>query len=996
MLANVVMTARSTRRGTGNALNRRRSNRAPRANPKVNDRVEIWWSVDKTFYRGTLTRRQEESTFRIVYDDGEMEDLDLTNEYWRYAVDPSPQEGTVLHDDDADIVDVVLDGSDLPPEMSKATKPKLPKKEKSKVAGANATKPMDSGKPSPPKITQKETPVLEKSFPSLKGGLAERKVDQQGPQLAPRKDDAAILVSTRAGIEQDAAMPTQNTAKTPVKLRTVAVESKGAVTKAPTVPVGPLQRPPEASTANPARAEDSVVPKVTGLKGTPHAGIVPPVTKLKGAKSKASKTKAESTSQGGQRSVVESRTLAAKHKTVMANTQQTKRDSEKRGDIVFDKKSQGRVTTVAVHIMDAAVGVKGLLSHTQQKEVKEKSSKDTRVKIEPGSSHVAEAKKEDSNRSRSSAEKPNSSFAGERKKKKKKKRPITLKGNTADRTSAAHLSGIEKPGKPIERPVKSPKGLDAPKSMVDTVQLKARVSVKKRPEGTDMRTTSSTSGVSHGKSAEKTAKGMDVLEAQGTQIPEKAIAGSQVLTPTPDDRSMKKGSGQHHRPGVGNDSKRAQDLAPTSRKRDRASGTDAQNATKRVKNQTTRAGSPVRNEEPSVARLEAHQVENRQQYVELAQEILSPLRSRITNVSKDVQRLTSTVLSFKQEHEFYKDVVHRSVVEEGGNTRVALQELQSYMVKVVDERVRETEHTLTQRFESILASYIGGMNGPGAVGHGNGHAGHAIPSRSRGFGAPRGHAVPQQFVNVGGSDYQGPDARVVTDIPERDAHGVQEENFNGHNESPTAIANVNQGSRLGDRYNENNDENREAAKDADDAIALGTLSVRVSHLVARQVTVWLLETPHEYDPAAGPIAVWARQSAVCTFERVAEQLMRFKSYMQGYQTLCSSLGNDAVELQWFVSPGVQEHLRRARRNYAAWDPPPSNDEWTAEMALLRELSERFDNALQRFDMKDMTDIEACVAVSQIAASDSLNGYQASNGGNGSVVRRRSNPSQGRQ
>lgn len=313
-------------------------------------------------------------------------------------------------------------------------------------------------------------------------------------------------------------------------------------------------------------------------------------------------------------------------------------------------------------------------------------------------------------------------------------------------------------------------------------------------------TTSMTPGASHGKSEERTAEGTDIVP-EGTQIPEKSIASSQVWAPTPGDRSMDRVGGQHPAPGDGN-VKRTQDLAPTSRKRDRDSGADAQNATKKLKNQTTRAGSPVRKEDTPVFRLsEADRVGDRYQNVESTQGMLSLLRSTIEIVSEDVQLLESRVLRFKRESAFHKHVVHRSVFEESGKIRGDLQTLQSNMVKVIDERTRETELILTERFESMLASYhsMCGMKGLGAIGHGNGHVWRAIPSGSRDSGAPRGNTVPQEFFNVRDSDHQRPDASVVTDIPERVTQCLPKNNFKEHSESPPAIANE---SRLGDCYDE--------------------------------------------------------------------------------------------------------------------------------------------------------------------------------------------------
>lgn len=114
-------------------------------------------------------------------------------------------------------------------------------------------------------------------------------------------------------------------------------------------------------------------------------------------------------------------------------------------------------------------------------------------------------------------------------------------------------------------------------------------------------------------------------------------------------------------------------------------------------------------------------------------------------------------------------------------------------------------------------------------------------------------------------------------------------------------------------------------------------SMRVCNLVARQVTVCLLETPHE-NAEGVHLDMWAKRTSAKIYDHVSERLSQFSSYAQAYQTLLTSLGHDSVELLWFKTPFNHTVLMRARRNYAPWDPPPSDEEWRSERILLREVA----------------------------------------------------------
>lgn len=55
--------------------------------PKPGDSVEIWWDKDNVFYAGTLRSVSKENPdiFRIDYDDGEIEYINLLDEKWKFS-----------------------------------------------------------------------------------------------------------------------------------------------------------------------------------------------------------------------------------------------------------------------------------------------------------------------------------------------------------------------------------------------------------------------------------------------------------------------------------------------------------------------------------------------------------------------------------------------------------------------------------------------------------------------------------------------------------------------------------------------------------------------------------------------------------------------------------------------------------------------------------------------------------------------------------------------
>jgi hypothetical protein len=143
---------------------------------------------------------------------------------------------------------------------------------------------------------------------------------------------------------------------------------------------------------------------------------------------------------------------------------------------------------------------------------------------------------------------------------------------------------------------------------------------------------------------------------------------------------------------------------------------------------------------------------------------------------------------------------------------------------------------------------------------------------------------------------------------------------------------------------------------------------RVVQLVARQATVWLLETQHECPDVAKRDA-WATETAARCLAEVAGKLGQFKDYGHAIGMLVASLGDDNAELGWFLRRPLAEDLRLARDNYAAWEPPPSDEEWVVEELLLTELSNRFHDALPQCTAKAaVDDLAASIDVARLAAA----------------------------
>ncbi|KAI0567591.1 hypothetical protein FGB62_1g319 [Gracilaria domingensis] len=144
---------------------------------------------------------------------------------------------------------------------------------------------------------------------------------------------------------------------------------------------------------------------------------------------------------------------------------------------------------------------------------------------------------------------------------------------------------------------------------------------------------------------------------------------------------------------------------------------------------------------------------------------------------------------------------------------------------------------------------------------------------------------------------------------------------------------------------------------------------QVMELVARQVTVWLLETSHEHHKVGMTLDTWAKRTSSTTYARIAPRLAMYRSYEHAMSTLALNLSHGPVDLTWFMSPFENQCTERARQNYNAWDPPPNDEEWIAEMHLLKELAVGFHRTFQNYSHPESTVLEVSVLLTRRAARD---------------------------
>eukprot|EP00177_Eucheuma_denticulatum_P005484 GFKZ01009971.1.p1 GENE.GFKZ01009971.1~~GFKZ01009971.1.p1 ORF type:complete len:1025 (+),score=164.88 GFKZ01009971.1:351-3425(+) len=997
------MTTRQSRRSTLNAA-RRKSRRSERV-AKVNDAVEIWWSVDKTFYRGTLTRRHGEDNFRVVYDDGETEDLDLTKEFWRFADDPATERGTASKDNQ-DIVEVVLDGSDAPsvdaskqtrkpqrkkdkkqPE-EKAPEKKIPKQNKPSTAEKSAgekTSSQQTGKSSaaektPPRQAGRNSAAAKRSTSTP--GLAKRSSDTSGP--ADQVSDV-VTPATPSDLKPSPVTPSRTRAKPKVlKARTVEKQSTRAKSQI-TKPMFCLAVPPLQKSTHPSSSPSR------GAKGV--------------------KAQTPGTSEQVKQADGVGKATSSKNKSIV--------DSKVKTSVLLPKPA-----VIMPKPTDSLDGnVDGGLETVAQNELDKRSRAQGEVKMGPAkaigkakkSVHTSRPKSTRTRAARKTMEQPQDEYLPPLEAQVKggrstvsrqpasvnptRKMPIPIApapyipGSTeVESLKVAPTQNsdlLPKPSKKMQADHEIPQERSAPSFAADRKRkrkvrsasltngsMAAEVPEKKggklgsNSQPDSKRNASSTAldkakqndipkevALSEGRVSDENTTKTPVKEVKP---PAKSLGTAQIPDPDPAqsrstaDLKSKDDDGSKIRPKR---SRLDDELAVTQKDLDDA---ETQAASKRMRS------APSHPQNTALSRTTDPQFTPASSPEELARLItraVTPSKAMIENLRSDVQDIFSAVSKMKEEKKNAGEAFQKTALNSVNELRTSILEVKAELLEVVDKKAREAESRLTATVERLFSELLQKVvtKGPDRESGNNPETTRertTILTEDGDAHRPRGRPP----LAVQPSEHQN--SRNMADEATRP---FATQPMNGRGESPTAVGNISP-----ERVNPcSNTPGSDTLRAEGDTSRYAVLKARVSHLAARQVTVWLLETPHEYEPSSGPVEIWARNVATLIFKKVVEQLMRFESYIKAYQTLCSSLGNDAVELQWFVSPDVRDHLDRARRNYGAWDPPPTDEEWKSEVLLLKELSQRFNSALKRCEYSSMPDIQACIAVADMASREEL-------------------------
>lgn len=127
----------------------------------------------------------------------------------------------------------------------------------------------------------------------------------------------------------------------------------------------------------------------------------------------------------------------------------------------------------------------------------------------------------------------------------------------------------------------------------------------------------------------------------------------------------------------------------------------------------------------------------------------------------------------------------------------------------------------------------------------------------------------------------------------------------------------------------------------------------VKSLVGRAATIWLLENESRPSPPAKKDLEthWVQDSCTQCFLSVCETLRKFRDSDEAVLKLNEELTEDDADLSWFIEPEIGlVALGKARANYASWNPPLCDDEWTAEVTVLKELTRRFAIAERQFKL----------------------------------------------
>jgi hypothetical protein len=142
---------------------------------------------------------------------------------------------------------------------------------------------------------------------------------------------------------------------------------------------------------------------------------------------------------------------------------------------------------------------------------------------------------------------------------------------------------------------------------------------------------------------------------------------------------------------------------------------------------------------------------------------------------------------------------------------------------------------------------------------------------------------------------------------------------------------------------------------------MNQMKLEARQLTSRAATAWLLSggyrgrIPAGADPKSPIVPSWCVNTSAACLQGASSELAKHGSAEDAYKVLSTRLASDCVELDWLSFPASsggqssnnamagsgEEFIARARANYAAWDPAPTEEEWAVESMIMREIGRRY-------------------------------------------------------
>lgn len=886
------MTSGRGARSRAPPTTRRRSRRVERV-PKIDDVVDIWWAVDKTFYRGSLTTQLHNNTsFRILYDDGETEDLDLVNEHWKFA---HGEEGEQLDTQpDADeIIDVVLDGSNHTSEQDPKTL-SMPKKAKQKPV-----------KPITARLKSHQTSdddrdkdyVEETSIPEHHVRQRRSKADSEKPKKRLKKLRRHSTASDKTSTASRA--PTRTTS-----------ESRQAAESRPEQPDSTSQvLPKEQSKADEqTKLREPTLPR-------PH---VPHISR--------EQTDGPSKNKNETRSVAPLKDTSS---TLDKDTSHTPKasDASKPANSAPSqpRNSDSAVKATAHQPPTTQTGSSPLLT--------DKPASSERVT-------PVQHNRIDSQRDLAIAQTVPSFLPPDR---------ACLPSSSEPAKSARHAMGNDGAGtsrvpynhaSTPDVPARGPTAVEPQNQDSSDVEMRDDLDVDEGPVAASVPV--------------KVA-----IRPKNAQVGNVGSGGAARSQARPDGTSDHSGTGRNAK--ATSTSREA-----TARKRSRESGEPSDEIIEGAANRGTKEKRPKPSTTPEAikdsgsperANPLTHFPDRDPTLTTLVNRRLNPIEKHLRSLADDVHLLTSETQTQQKTSESLIDMVQGL----GHDMRQEISAIRNQLRAVQADRHEKQEEIvrLLQELKTDLAaasrSRADDCSGPVRIPRGTAANGY-----TRYQSSPVAPGPALSIRQVSGERTPPRGARVARGRPGR--MNVEEPGMNSDDDvnlSPRRVA-APMSTSIRGPVEMNVSKVSQPPSDAKD---------RMVSVVARQITVWLLETPHEYQARGNiPVAEWAKRTSANAFENVASRLSHFENYEQAHQTLSTSLGNDAVEMSWFTNPSIRLNISRARRNYAAWDPPPTDSEWHCECILLVEVANAFHRALEAHVWGTEDDLSAAVNITNEACA----------------------------